>query len=117
MSGVKVNVETLREFEKPLMGTNNAYIDVLRGIKACQDAIGEGTGIEESIERDGKSLEKAFNEEVVPSVQNVLQTLAASADNAEDIQKVMAQFDAVNTAAVSDTQVSVGARPAAFSRG
>ena len=115
--GVKVNVEQLREFEKPLLNANNAFIDVLMAVKDCQEAIGEGTGIEEAIERDGVSLEKAFNEEVIPAVQAVLTTLTASADNAEDIQKVMAQFEAVNTAAIADVDVQEGVRPAAFSRG
>lgn len=114
---VKVNVEQLRAFEKPLIANNSAYIDVLASIKACQEAIGEGTGIDEAIERDGIALEKAFNEEVVPAVQTVLSTLAASADNAEDIQKVMASFDAVNTSAIAETQVTQNVRPAAFQRG
>lgn len=114
---VKVNVEQLRDFERPLINANNAFIEVLSSMKACQDAIGEGTGIEEALERDGIALEKAFNEEVVPAVQTVLQTLAASADNAEDIQKVMAQFEAVNTSAVADVAVKAGTRPAAFGRG
>lgn len=117
MSGVKVNIEQLREFEKPLLQTNNAFLEVLQGVKACQEAIGEGTGIEEAIERDGIALEKAFNEEVIPSVQAVLSTLAASADNAEDIQKVMAQFEAVNTSGISEVEVQEGVRPAAFGRG
>lgn len=114
---VKVNVETLRAFEQPLIQTNGAFIDVLSAVKACQDAIGEGSGIEEAIERDGIALEKSFNEDVVPAVQTVLSTLAASADNAEDIKKVMAQFEAVNTSAVADVTVNQGTRPAAFSRG
>lgn len=114
---VLVNVDQLRDFEKPLINTSSAYVEVLSAVKACRDAIGEGTGIEEAIERDGIALEKAFNEEVVPSVQTVLSTLAASADNAEDIQKVMAGFDAVNTSAVSDVEVKQGTRPAAFGRG
>lgn len=114
---VKVNIEQLREFERPLILANSAFIDVLSAVKACQEAIGEGTGIEQSLERDGMALEKAFNEEVVPAVQTVLQTLSASADNAEDIQKVMAQFDAVNTAGIADVTVEAGVRPAAFGRG
>lgn len=117
MSGVKVNVGLLRDFEKPLVQTSGAYVDVLAAVKACQDAIGEGTGIEEAIERDGIALEKAFNEEIVPAVQTVLSTLAASADNAEDVQKVMAQFESVNTSAIGETTVKQGARPAAFGRG
>lgn len=115
--GVKVNIEQLRDFERPLILTNGAFIDVLSAVKACQEAIGEGTGIEESLERDGVALEKAFNEEVVPAVQTVLQTLSASADNAEDIQKVMAQFDALNTSGIAETNVQQGTRIAAFGRG
>ena len=116
MSGVKVNVEQLREFEKPLLQANNAFLDVLVSLKDCREAIGEGTGIEEAIERDGIALEKAFNEEVIPAVTTVLTTLAASADNAEDIQKVMAQFEAVNTNAIADVAVTQGVKPAAFGR-
>lgn len=113
---VKVNVETLRNFEQPLLANNQAFIDVLHSLKKCKDVIGEGTGVEEAIERDGIAMEKAFNEEVVPATRNVLQTLAASAENAEEIQKVMASFESVNTAAVSETEVKQGVRPAAFGR-
>lgn len=113
---VKVNIEQLRAFEAPVIQNNQAFIDVLLAVKGCQEAIGEGTGIEESIERDGVALEKAFNEEVVPAVQTVLSTLAASADNAEEIRKVMASVEAVNTAAVGDVTVQQGVRPAAFQR-
>lgn len=113
---VKVNIEQLREFEKPLLKSNEAFLDVLHALKDCREAIGEGTGIEEAIERDGQALEKAFNEEVLAGVQTVLNTLAASADNAEEIQKVMASFEAVNTSAISDVTVEQGVKPAAFGR-
>ena len=115
--GVIVNVETLRNFEAPLVQNSNAFVEVLASIKKCRDAIGEGTGVEEAIERDGIALEKAYNDEVVPSIQTVLSTLAASADNAEEIRKTMASFDAVNTARIAETQVEEGVRPAAFTRG
>ncbi|MFF2798124.1 hypothetical protein [Lysinibacillus xylanilyticus] len=114
---VVVNSELLRNFEGPMIANNSAYIAVLAAVKKCQDAIGEGTGIEEAIERNGIALEKTFNEEVVPAVQTTLQTLAASADNADEIKKVMAGFDAVNTSAVADVTVTQGVRHAAFRRG
>ena len=117
MSGTKVDIQLLRDFEKPLLQTNQAFIEVLQAIKKCEEAIGEGTGIEEALNRDGVALEKAFNEEVIPGAQAVLSTLAASADNAEDIQKVMAQFEAVNTSGISEVEVQEGVRPAAFGRG
>lgn len=114
---VKVNVEQLRDFERPLLQMNQAYIDVLHATKACQEAIGEGTGIEEAIERNGIALEKSYNDEVITAAQTVLSTLAASADNAEEIRKVMGSFESANTSAVADAQVTQGTRSAAFKRG
>ena len=111
---VKVNVDSLRAFEQPLLKNNQAFIDVLHSLKKCKDAIGEGTGVEEAIERNGIAMEKAFNEEVVPATRNVLQTLTASADNAEDIRKVMASFESVNTSGASEGEVKQGVRPASF---
>ena len=117
MSQVKVNVESLRSYEKTALKNAEAFVEVLQGIKACVDVAGEGTGSAEALQQQGVSLEKAYNEEVVPSVTTALTTLATSAENAEEVQKVMASVSAVSTSAISDVEVTQGVQPAAFSQG
>jgi hypothetical protein len=111
-----VNVDLLRNYEKPVTNLHGQVIDVLQAIKKVQEASGEGLGIDEAIERNGVALEKAFNESVVPGIQATLNTLAASADNAEAVLRLAGQMEAVSTAAVDNVQVKQGVHPA-FGRG
>lgn len=113
---IKVDVQTLRAFQTPLLANNQAFIDVLYAVKKVAESAGEGTGVEEALLRDGQTMEKLYNGEVVPAARNVLNTLAAAADNAEDIKKLMDQVTTVNTSKASETQVQQGVRAAAFKK-
>lgn len=111
-----INVEQLRAYEVPVTNLHGQVIDVLQAIKKVQDVSGSGLGIDEAIERNGVALERAFNESVVPGIQATLNTLAASADNAEAVLKLAAQMEAINTSAVDSVEVKQGVSPA-FGRG
>lgn len=113
---ITVNVELLREFEKPVTQLHGQYIEVLQAMKGCADAVGEGLGLDEALERSGIAMEKTFNEAVVPGIQATLNTLAASADNAEAVLRLASNMEAVNTAAADSVQVKQGVHPA-FGRG
>lgn len=114
--GNVVDIQTLREFEQPLVAYTSEYIAYLEAIKICAQSVGEGTGVEETILANGVRLEKMYNEDIIPAVRNVTNTLAASADNAEEIQKVMGGFTPISTSAATEVAVEQTVRPAAFSR-
>lgn len=114
--GIKVDIGTLRSFEKPLVGYSAEFIAYLEAIKTCSQSVGEGTGVEETIRNNGVLLEKMYNEDIIPAIKNITATLAASADNAEEIQKVMAGFEPISTSGASEVAVEQTVRPAAFKR-
>lgn len=114
--GIKVDIGTLRDFEKPLVQYSIGYVEYLESIKTCSESVGEGTGVEQTIRGNGVRLEKTYNDDIIPAIKNITATLAASADNAEEIQKVMAGFEAISTSAAAEVVVDQTVRPAAFAR-